>query len=124
MRSTTDTPPELIELREPEGVRIVDDDCVGVGNVDTRFDDGRADQHVEFPLNEFHHHGFEHIFVHLPVPDPDARLGNQLMQFLHDLVDGVNTIVDEESLAAALDLAQDHVAHELIVGLGDECPDR
>src|SRR5690606_33426826 len=41
---------ELMELREPEPVRAVDDDRVRRRDVDAALDDRRADEHVEAPV--------------------------------------------------------------------------
>src|SRR5690606_17863002 len=38
---------QLVQLGQAEAVGAVDDDGVGVGDVDARLDDGRAQQHVK-----------------------------------------------------------------------------
>ncbi len=45
--AASDAPAKLVQLRQSEFVGAVDDDGVGVGNVDTGFDDGGTEQHVE-----------------------------------------------------------------------------
>src|SRR5690606_12360024 len=67
---------QLVQLRQAEAVDAVDDDGVGVGDVDARLDDGRAQQYVEALLVEVQHHPFQFAFGHLAVGDADARLGN------------------------------------------------
>ena len=51
-------------------------------------------------------------FAHLAVGDDDARLGQQLAQLLGLRLDRLDAVVDEEDLPAAVELAQDRVAHE------------
>lgn len=38
--AAADAPAKLMQLRQPEFIGAVDDDGVGVGDVDTGFDDG------------------------------------------------------------------------------------
>src|SRR5690606_9280176 len=45
-----DPAPELIQLRQPEAIRFVDDERVDVGDIHARLDDGAANQHVDFPV--------------------------------------------------------------------------
>ena len=58
VRAAADTPPELVELRQPEVVSVVDDERVRVGDVETRLDDGGAQQDVGLAGGEVHHHLF------------------------------------------------------------------
>ena len=51
-----DAAAQLVELREPETIRALDHYRVHVGDVETRLDDGRADEHVELGGLEVHHH--------------------------------------------------------------------
>src|SRR5207342_2996633 len=75
-----DATAQLVQLGEPELVGAVDDDRIGVGDVDARLDDRRAEQHVEALLVEVEHDAFEFALGHLPVGDADARFGNQVLQ--------------------------------------------
>ena len=70
------------------------------------------------------HDLLEHLFVHLAVADAEARLRHELAQLVGEAVDVVDAVVDEVDLAAAVDLAQDHLADELVAGRGDEGADR
>ena len=59
-----------------------------------------------------------------PWADDDARLGQQLAQLLGLRLDRLDPVVDEEDLAAAVELAQDRVAHEAGRRLRDARLDR
>ena len=50
---------ELVELGQPEAVGAFDDDRVDVRDVEPRFDDRRAHEHVMLARLEVHHHGRE-----------------------------------------------------------------
>ena len=45
--AAADTPTKLVQLCQSEFVGAVDDDGVGVGDVDAGFDDGGTEQHVK-----------------------------------------------------------------------------
>src|SRR5690606_2174086 len=75
-----DAAAELMELREPEPVRAVDDDRVRRRDVDAALDDRRAHEHVEAPVIEVEHDLLERALRHLAVRDANARLGEQLPQ--------------------------------------------
>ena len=57
-------------------------------------------------LGEFAHHALQFALGHLAVADDDARLGQQLRQLLAHVLDGLDLVVQEVDLAAALELAQ------------------
>ena len=70
---------QLIQLRQPEAMRAVDDERVGVGDVQARLDDRRAHQHVELAFGEREHRLLELVLGHLAMRDGDPRLGHQLV---------------------------------------------
>ena len=74
------------------------------------------DQDVELVADEAEHDLLEHLLVHLAVADAEARLRHELAQLVGEPVDVVDAVVDEVDLAAAVDLAQDHLADQLVVG--------
>jgi hypothetical protein len=64
-----DAAAQLVQLRQAELVGAVDDDGVGVRDVDAGFDDGRAQQHVEALPVEVEHHALQLALGHLAVGD-------------------------------------------------------
>ena len=98
---TAHPPAQLMQLRQPELVRPVDEDGVGVGDVDAVLDDGGANQQVQLAAVEAPHHGFQFALAHLPVADADARLRRQGGQFLCHPLDGAHFVMHIEDLAAA-----------------------
>ncbi len=75
-----DASAQLMQLREPEHVRPLDDQRVGIGDVQAGLDDRRADEDVVLLLPEADHDLLEGVLAHLPVRDGDARLGHQVGQ--------------------------------------------
>jgi hypothetical protein len=102
----TDAAAQLVQLGETELVGALDDDRVGIGDVDARLDDRRAQQDVVALVIEVRHHALELRFVHLPVGHGDGQLRQQLAQALGALLDRAHLVVHVEHLAAAQGLAQ------------------
>ncbi len=115
---------KLVDLGQPQLVGLVDDDGVDVGDVEARFDDGGAGQHVDAPVHEVEHHLLQLVLRHLAVGDGDLRLGHDLPQMASHVVDALHAVVDEVDLAAAVELAQDGLADEPLVELRDVGLDR
>ena len=106
---------DLVQLGEAEQVGPLDDEGVGVRDVDAGLDDGRADQHVEVLLPEADHHLLQRFLAHLAVRHRDPRLGHQLAQPAGRLVDRLDPVVQEEDLAVAQQLAVDGRGDLLVV---------
>ena len=73
-----DAPAHLIELTQPEVIRVVDNQRVRHRDIQTGFDDRRAQQHVKLLLAEIQHHVFQRVLAHLAVRNRDARLRHEL----------------------------------------------
>ncbi len=101
-----------MQVRQAETLRSVDEDRVGLGDVDAAFDDGGRDQNVRLVPDEGVHHLFQLAVFHLPVPHQHAGIGHDLADVVGDAFDVVNEVVDEEHLPVAGHLAQHGVADE------------
>ena len=87
-------------------------------------DDRRGDEHVGVAAQEAEHPLLELLLVELAVGDLEAHLRAQRAQALGGLVDRLDAVVQEEGLAAALVLALERLADELLVVLADVGLDR
>lgn len=106
---------ELVEVGEAEAVGAVDDDGVGVGDVDAAFDDGGGEEDVRFSAYELPHDVFKVAFVHLSVADDDTGFGDELVELVSHVVDGLDAVVEEEDLSAAFEFAFDGIFDEFFV---------
>ena len=73
-----DPPADLVELREPEGVRPLDDERVRLRDVEARLDDRRRDEHVGVAGEEREHVALELALWQLAVRDEEAQLRAEL----------------------------------------------
>ena len=85
-------------------IGAIDDHGVGVGDVEARFDDRRAQQHVDAFFDKVAHHLLELLLLHLAVSDRDFRLGHQRPQMARHVLDILDPVVHEKHLAAAVEL--------------------
>ena len=111
-RRPTDPPAKLVELRQPERVRAIDDDRVRVRDVEARFDDGRADQDIGGTSAKAIITFSSAPSAICPCPTTKRASGSEPAQLLGLGLDRLDPVVDVEDLAAAIELAQDRVAHE------------
>ena len=118
------TAAQLVQLGEAELVGAVDEDRVGVRDVDAVLDDRGAHEQVAAAVVEVGHRSLERALVHLSVPHADARLGDQRPQFVGGAVDAGDLVVDEEHLAAAREFPGDGFAHDVVALRDDEGLDR
>ena len=91
-----------MQLGKAHVVGVLDHQRVGVGDVDTRFNDGGADQHVCLAVHHGLHHGGEFMLSHLAVAGDNAHLRPQ--QFLNTgsrQVNGLHTVVEIVDLTTA-----------------------
>jgi hypothetical protein len=111
--------PELVELSQPERVGPGDEHGVRVGDVEAGLDDGGAHQDVELARVEVEHDPLQHALGHLAMTDGHPGARDQTAHPGRGPLDGLDPVVDVEHLPAAVDLAQDGVAHQPVVVLGD-----
>ena len=69
-----DAAAQLVQVGQAVVVGLVDEDGVGVGDVQAALDDRRRHQDVGFAADERDHRLFQLVLAHLPVADDDPRL--------------------------------------------------
>ena len=120
MMGSADASAQLVQLRQAKAIGAVDYDCVGCWNVDTTFDDRRAEQHVKASMIEIEHDLFEFALGHLTVPDANAGFRDQRLQLLLDAGNFFDSVVNEVNLPTALDLAQAGLTNDYVIPFGHE----
>ena len=111
---------KLVELAQTEPVGVFDDEGVGVGDVQTGFNDGGAYQHLDFALRHGLHHVPQGVFTHLPVGDAHADARNPALDRGGALVDGFGAVVQIVDLPATLDFPADGVVNDGLAVLHHE----
>ena len=104
-----------MQLAQPHVVGVLDDEGVGVGDVETGLDDGGAHQHVVLAVPEALDGLLELLLGHLSVGDDDPGLRDELTQLCGALLDGLDLVVHVEHLAVAQQLAADRRGDLLVL---------
>lgn len=60
---------ELMQLRQTQVIRSLNNNGIGAGNINTGFNNGGTDQHIEALMVEIIHHPFQIPFTHLTMAD-------------------------------------------------------
>ena len=112
-----DSSAQLVEIGEAESVGAVDEDGVGIGDVDAVFDDGRGDQNIGLAAFECsgrpgrsHRHASAH-------GRRRCGLGEQFLDLLRRFEDRFDAVVDDVGLAVAGEFAQQGIFDHLVVAL-------
>lgn len=75
VRTSTDAPAELVELRESESVGVFDNHDGRVWHINAHFDDRGGDEHVYVACFECLHHAFFVGGLHFSVEESDGEFG-------------------------------------------------
>ena len=114
LRPAAHPPAQLVKLREAQPVRTLDQDGVGLRDVQPRLDDGGGQQHVKRTLLEAQHDFLEFLLIHAPMGHADTRFRHQIAQVQAACADGGDSVMDVKHLAAALYLRQ--IASRTVTG--------
>ena len=118
--AAADSAAQLVQLRQAEFVGAVDDDGVGVGDVDAAFDDGGGDEDVVVAVLEVLHQVFEFALAHLSVANGDALFWQGVLQQAGDALDAVDVVVQDVGLSATAVFALAGVADGFHVPFGED----
>ncbi|MNT64361.1 hypothetical protein D3C72_2022540 [compost metagenome] len=102
MFGPTNAAADLIELRQPELVRAMHDQRIGVRNVEAGFNDGRRQQHVELVVVEGIHDVVEFARRHLAIGNHERHFRHLLPQELGNVRLVLNPRHDVEALPATI----------------------
>ncbi len=115
-----DATAQLVQLRQTERVGAVHEHRVRVRHVEAGLDDHRRDEHVDVAGDEAVHDVLEIALAHLPVAHGNAGARNDAANAVRDRLDGLDAVVHEEHLAAAIELARDAFLDQRLVPRLDE----
>ena len=101
-----------MQVAESETVGIVDDDGVGIRNIDAILDNRRREQHIIIVVDEIHDDALQLLGFHLPMTNGHATIRHILHDESLDFLEVRDAVVDEEHLSVA--------RHLVVDGIGDE----
>ena len=110
--ATSDSSSHLVKVGESEAMSSVNEDCVGVGNVNAVFDDGGRNEHVVVIVHKSRDDFFQFFRRHLSVPHGDAGIRNVASDQRGDVGKRGDARADDENLSVS--------AHLKVHGIGDD----
>ena len=103
---------------------MIDNQGIGIGDVETRFDDGGTEQQVAFAVHEAKHHLLQFMLSHLSMPHSYFGLRHQLRQQFRSFGNSLDPVMDEENLSTATQFAQHRFTDQLFGEAGHDRFDR
>ena len=91
----------------------IDDDGIGIGDVDTILDDGGGEQHIVVVVGEIEDDILEFAWLHLSMTNGHTGIGDVLMNEVGYLLQLTDTIIDEVDLTIARHLEIDGIGDDL-----------
>ena len=83
---------------------IVDDNCVHIGNIQSRLDDGGCNQHIIFPFDEIIHHLLKFVPLHLTVGNSHFYPWNHALNHYRNIHDIQHSGCHKKDLATPRNL--------------------
>jgi len=120
MVRATDPAAQLMQLGQAELVGAINDNGVGRRNINTGFNNGGTNQHVETAVIKIRHHRFQVALAHLAVGNADPGIRHQLANAIGGAGHGVDIVVQVIDLTAAQQLAQNRFLDQRFVMLLDK----
>ena len=113
----TDTTAQLVEVAQAKAIGAINDDGVGIGDIDAALNDGGGQQHVDLAIDKAGHHLLQFIALHLAVTHQDPRLGQKGVELLLHRVNRAHAVVQKEHLTSTPQLTLDGALDDPLVVL-------
>ena len=124
MLGPPDTSAQLVKIGQTKSICAVDDDRVGVWNIEPALDNCRADEHVDFPADKSRHDSLKFIRIHLTVSDFDFGLRTKIDNTIVRALDRHYSVMQKENLALPFQFSIDRIANNSLIIAGDDRFDR
>ena len=90
-----------MQLTQTVSVGIVNDNGIGIGHIDTVFNDCSCDQHIIFVMNKIEDKPFQFCGRHTAMPHCYACIGDFTLYYAGDLFYIIYSVVDDKDLSVA-----------------------
>ena len=99
--ASSDSALDLIHLGESEVLGVVDDDRIGIRDIDAVFNDRRTYEDIDFVARKLHHDIFDCFPVHTTMGDADPGIGNGDLQIAGNGCNVIDVVIEIEHLSVA-----------------------
>lgn len=101
-----------MQVAQSKILRLVDDDGIGIGNVDTTLNDSRSQQHIVVIVDKIEDNLFQFLRLHLSVSDAHPAVRNIPLNHGLQFPQVLNPVVHKKDLSVT--------AHFKVDGLGND----
>ncbi len=108
-----------MEITHPKLMCVVDDDGIGVGDVNATFYNRRADQNIKAAFDKIVHHLFQLVALHLSMSHANASIWTQALYHACNFLEILNAVIDEKYLATPLYFVANRIANNFFVHRDD-----
>ena len=98
-----DPTPHLVQIGQAEVLGLVDQNGIGIGDVQSVLHNGRADQHIEASFHEAQEQLFQFLSLHLTVPYGHPCIWYDPLDHARHFSDVLHPVVYEEDLSATFE---------------------
>ena len=105
----------LVQITQSEVVCIVDDNGIGVRNIDTVLHDGSREQYIVVEVDEPHHHLLQFLGFHLSMTDGHTGIRHIFSDHQSKFRQVTDTVVHEEHLSVSAHLELNGIRNHLFV---------
>jgi hypothetical protein len=95
---STHSTSQLVEIGKTVSIGPIDEDGVGIRNIDATFDDGGGEKKMELALLKSVKDLFDFFGIHLSMDDTDLESRDQVEELLALLFECSHPVVDEKDL--------------------------
>ena len=120
---SSNTTSQLMHVGKPISIRFIDKDGVGIGDVQTAFDNCCCEQHIKLVVDKVSHHLFKFAFRHLGMANHDAGLRDNSFQPILNDPNIANSVMNEVDLPVAIEFSKKSMPNQFVAPACDACFD-
>ena len=109
------TATHLVEVTQSEVLGLVDDNGIGIGDINTTFYDGGGKQHIVIIIDEIQYDLLQFGRFHLAMTDGNTAVGNMTLDHHFEFHKIGNTIIHEEYLSVAAHFEVDGIGYDFFI---------
>ena len=104
-----------MEVAKPETLRLIDDHCISVGNIDAVFNYGGSQQNIMLSRYKLHYPLLQYLRFHLTMCHAYLCLRHQTLQYITHREDIFYPVVYKKDLSPSFELGVDNIGYNLII---------
>ena len=113
-----------MQVAQAKLIGVIDDDCVGIGNIKTGFNDVGTNENIMFLVDKIEECFFELVRLHLAMRHGDINIRTDASDQRSDFGKCFDTVMNKEYLATAIDFIINCISDHFFVKDASLCMDR